>query len=188
MAGESGSLDVAIKELKPPGADEDYYEKFEEFKRETFIMSSLNHQNLVKLYGITLSPKMTMVMEFIAGGDLRHKFHAHDPQLESERAILKKEEQQLTHDNDEFMKNLKNFSEIQKQEKFKYFAMKKQEIDHQWEVLTKAQQQIDQERISWRLKYKVSLDVAMGMKHLHSIVPPVIHRDLRSPNVFVRFS
>ena len=39
---------------------------------------------------------------------------------------------------------------------------------------------------SLELRLKVAVDVAKGMRHLHSLSPPIIHRDLRSPNIFVR--
>ena len=39
---------------------------------------------------------------------------------------------------------------------------------------------------SWTLRLHVAMDIAKGMRHLHSLSPPVIHRDLRSPNIFVR--
>lgn len=35
------------------------------------------------------------------------------------------------------------------------------------------------------LRLRIAIDVAKGMQHLHNLSPPVIHRDLRSPNVFV---
>ena len=35
------------------------------------------------------------------------------------------------------------------------------------------------------LRLRIALDVAKGMQYLHNLSPPVIHRDLRSPNVFV---
>ncbi len=31
-----------------------------------------------------------------------------------------------------------------------------------------------------------SLDIALGMQFLHGVEPPICHRDLRSPNIFVR--
>lgn len=39
-----------------------------------------------------------------------------------------------------------------------------------------------------KLKTKISVDLARGLECLHSLVPPIIHRDVRSPNVFVRIS
>lgn len=35
------------------------------------------------------------------------------------------------------------------------------------------------------LRLRIAIDIAKGMQHLHNLTPPVIHRDLRSPNVFV---
>ena len=35
------------------------------------------------------------------------------------------------------------------------------------------------------LRLRIAIDVAKGMQYLHNLSPPVIHRDLRSPNVFV---
>ena len=40
----------------------------------------------------------------------------------------------------------------------------------------------------WKLRLKFGLDIALGMRYLqHGLNPPVIHRDLRSPNIFVCF-
>lgn len=39
--------------------------------------------------------------------------------------------------------------------------------------------------ISWDLRLLIALDVAKGMKYLQGLDPPIIHRDLRSPNVFL---
>lgn len=36
------------------------------------------------------------------------------------------------------------------------------------------------------LQLKISLDIARGMAHLHSFSPQIIHRDLRSPNIFLK--
>jgi len=40
--------------------------------------------------------------------------------------------------------------------------------------------------ISWTEKFLLALDVAQGMEYLHSCVPPLIHRDLKSPNVLMQ--
>eukprot|EP01103_Thecamoeba_quadrilineata_P016060 TRINITY_DN5267_c0_g2_i1.p1 TRINITY_DN5267_c0_g2~~TRINITY_DN5267_c0_g2_i1.p1 ORF type:complete len:1706 (+),score=349.49 TRINITY_DN5267_c0_g2_i1:81-5198(+) len=43
------------------------------------------------------------------------------------------------------------------------------------------------ESIVWtnKLSLKIALDIAKGMEYLHSVIPPIIHRDLRSPNVLL---
>ena len=40
--------------------------------------------------------------------------------------------------------------------------------------------------LDFNLKVKLAFDIAQGMNHLHTFEPPVIHRDLRSPNIFVK--
>jgi serine/threonine protein kinase len=37
----------------------------------------------------------------------------------------------------------------------------------------------------WNLRIKVAYDIIRGLAVLHSQSPPIIHRDLRSPNIFV---
>jgi len=84
---------VAIKQLHADLLLEKNQQKFDEFKQEVFLMkcgfstfghfslsfshllsnfcSCLNHENIVRLYGITQKP-LSMVMEFVPAGDLRH--------------------------------------------------------------------------------------------------------------------
>ena len=38
---------------------------------------------------------------------------------------------------------------------------------------------------SRRFKLRVAEDIAKGMLYMHSFYPPIVHRDLRSPNVFI---
>lgn len=38
---------------------------------------------------------------------------------------------------------------------------------------------------NWRIRMRIALDVGRGLRYLQSIRPPIMHRDLRSPNVFV---
>src|SRR5690606_3617068 len=39
--------------------------------------------------------------------------------------------------------------------------------------------------ISWDAILKIAHDIAQGLNYLHSKEPPFIHRDLKSPNVFL---
>lgn len=45
---------------------------------------------------------------------------------------------------------------------------------------------VSPDQYSWRFRMKIAYDIAKGMQYLQNISPPVIHRDLRSPNIFVR--
>ncbi len=42
-----------------------------------------------------------------------------------------------------------------------------------------------QDGIAPQLRKRIALDVALGMAHLHSHQPPIVHRDLKSPNVLL---
>jgi serine/threonine protein kinase len=39
--------------------------------------------------------------------------------------------------------------------------------------------------LNWKTKLSLILQTAKGMKALHDMKPPIIHRDLKSLNVFV---
>eukprot|EP01133_Synstelium_polycarpum_P015754 gene15754-18720_t len=110
---------VAIKSLinQENQETDEMIEKFQEFQREVFIMSGLNHPNLVRLYGLMFSPPR-MVMEFVPMGDLYRRLHSGDI-------------------------------------------------------------------VSWNLKLRLILDVARGLEYMQALVPPIVHRDLRSPNIFI---
>ena len=37
----------------------------------------------------------------------------------------------------------------------------------------------------FKMKLKIIYNIALGVRHLHRLSPPIIHRDLRSPNIFI---
>lgn len=39
--------------------------------------------------------------------------------------------------------------------------------------------------LEWKILHNMALDTCRGMNYLHSQVPPIIHRDLKSPNLLV---
>jgi serine/threonine protein kinase len=40
-------------------------------------------------------------------------------------------------------------------------------------------------RLTWQRRLRMALDAAKGMVHLHNHKPTILHRDLKSPNLFV---
>ena len=44
---------------------------------------------------------------------------------------------------------------------------------------------ISQEKFLWKTRYQIAMDIAKGLHYLQCLTPPVIHRDLRSPNIFM---
>ena len=51
------------------------------------------------------------------------------------------------------------------------------------QVLSKAKS--GHQPLSWKMRLNMALGAAKGMLHLHSRSPPVVHRDLKSPNLLV---
>eukprot|EP01130_Rhizamoeba_saxonica_P014142 TRINITY_DN6135_c0_g3_i1.p1 TRINITY_DN6135_c0_g3~~TRINITY_DN6135_c0_g3_i1.p1 ORF type:complete len:832 (-),score=157.33 TRINITY_DN6135_c0_g3_i1:26-2230(-) len=43
----------------------------------------------------------------------------------------------------------------------------------------------DDRILSWNLRIKIARDVALGLDALRKANPPIVHRDLRSPNIFI---
>lgn len=44
---------------------------------------------------------------------------------------------------------------------------------------------ISSSNIPFPLKYRIAYDIAAGMSFLHSSTPPLVHRDLKSPNILI---
>lgn len=44
---------------------------------------------------------------------------------------------------------------------------------------------LQQEDLPWSQRWSIAFDIAKALHHLQTRVPPVVHRDLRSPNIFI---
>ncbi|KYR02814.1 leucine-rich repeat-containing protein (LRR) [Tieghemostelium lacteum] len=121
--------DVAVKRLKTvdgtSGSDQPtdinditLSKAFNEFRRECWVMSNLEHPNIVQLRGLCLDP-LCIVTEYLPQGNLYNFLHKEGC------------------------------------------------------------------KFSWVFRLKVALDISSGMAFLHSSTPPIIHRDLKSPNILL---
>ena len=55
-----------------------------------------------------------------------------------------------------------------------------------FDVLSRAKERPEiGKRLTWKRRINMALDAAKGMNYLHSHIPPVEHRDLKSPNLLV---
>ncbi len=138
---------------------EELTEKYQEFRREVLLMSGLTHPNLVSLKKIAVKP-FAMLTEYIPCGDL-YKYL-----------------QRLNASSGGSVggKDLLSWNMRIKIAESKYILS----LDSSF-ILS---------FLPSFLPLIVSfgcfiLDIATGMDFLHTTTPPVIHRDLKSPNVLV---
>lgn len=177
-----------------------------EFSREVDMMSRIQHDSLVALYGVT-EPFMGIVMEFVPTGDLQHNFHYPDALLDAERRNLNRIEQKiktlqdlLETDSPDLASlrtdSLQIFAEVPEAE----WSEELSEQTHSLLLreLLAARQLADSitpefhgrllvsdARLSLDLRLRVAHDVCAGLAYLHSCSPMICHNDLRSPNVFL---
>ena len=62
------------------------------------------------------------------------------------------------------------------------------ELIHPEEAFPGKRDALQQSDIPWEQRIAFAHDIAAGLAYLQSISPPIIHRDLRSPNIFVSIS
>jgi Leucine-rich repeat (LRR) protein/GTPase SAR1 family protein len=111
---------IGAEQLIAAATDTEVSKSFAEFRREVWLMSSIDHPAIVAMYGVVLNP-LTIVTEFIAGGNLFDFIHG----------------------------------------------------EHR-------------EDFDWKVRLKIALDICSGLDYMHGFQPPIIHRDLKSPNILVR--
>ncbi len=171
---------VAIKELLSSHDDDPVVVKqtFLEFQKEVSIMSALNHPNLVPLFAIAVKPRLRMIMEYYPLGDLQN-FHYPDKTLTQRTRENKDESERIR----EMLAGFRVDSEQLKAEQLRLQGRLK-ELTAQHARLRKKQRKLDL-KFPWSLKYKIALDIAKAMQYLHSLTPPIVHRDLKSNNVFM---
>lgn len=119
-----------------------------------------------------------MILEFAPGGDLLHKFHHFDDALEKKKLQTKLRKEALNRDRSNFFTDeISNLSAEQKKMTIAHFQKEDIEIQKIYDSLETQQDELDTKYISWNLRLKVALDIAYGMRYLHtSFEEPIIHR------------
>ena len=62
------NLEVAVKTLNTNASDKDRLR----FLQEAAIMCQFDHENIIKLYGVVPEAPITIALEYMPHGDLRH--------------------------------------------------------------------------------------------------------------------
>ena len=193
---------VAIKRLELNSASRGMEDLFRNFQQEVYIMSKLNHPNLVRLIGVTLYPEIQIILELLLKGNLFSFLHPNFELFYQEIYNFKnnsqtvnnnynkklcKKESTTTNNNNVINKDMigdkKDILEndpIQSQDHNEMIMRRKNTKSMRFQI-----PMIDESKFPWSLRILIALDIAKGMHFLQSQSPPVIHRDLRSPNIFL---
>ncbi|MDP2436726.1 MAG: protein kinase [archaeon] len=179
LESDSGRIEVALKTLKISDGSsiEAISEIFERFRREIWIMSLLNHPYLVHLYGMTECPHHAMVMEYLPLGDLYHlldpfdkviltrPFTLPDGKILEAGSLIKVRQDLATGEHTG--------------------SVDGRLIPVSSDLFEVKHASRPESQLPWLLRVKIARDIASGMAYLQSLAPPIVHRDLRSPNVFI---
>src|SRR5690606_22521189 len=98
-------------------------------------------------------------MEFVEGGDLYHNFHHNDKVYQEIVREISAERKKWQEKN---LIAMENFSEIS-QEEFDSLNQKKLQIDQMFLEAHLKQLETDRMHLSWKLRYKIALDIANAM-------------------------
>jgi Protein tyrosine and serine/threonine kinase len=192
--GDGGDEEVAVKVLE--GVD--LKDEMNSFFHEVAILRLLKHPNLVQMLGLCfreerdqllkLTKKIGIVVELVKGSDLQK---------------LLETKMQGRLNQDVFHPSLPEVKVGEKGESCAIFDPEEDpegdggELTFQIDLASGASARVPESlvsithrplgdsEISWEFRVRVMLDVAHAMQYLHSLAPPIIHRDLRSPNVFL---
>lgn len=146
--------------------------------REIRLSFAVEHPNLVTSFAAVLSPP-ALVMELFPLQDLCHGFHYPNEQLEEKRVALKRTLALLDKERRIIMGNFAEMSPLL------------ESLNVRYGELTERQRLVCQETIindlgfSLELRVKFMLDIAKALQALHGQSTPILHNDVRSPNVFV---
>lgn len=167
-SSSTSSLEVAVKILKNA-------EEYDDFLMEVNIMLSLHFPSLLCMYGVCDRPRRGIVIQYIREKDLRFLLERNmrcrcikevpHPSLPVPLASVGDDFKILESTDENVIVDTG-------------VTLPRNAIEISFEPLR-------DDEISWRYRLRVSLDVAKGVRYLHSLSPPIAHRDLRSPNIFL---
>ena len=173
---EGAPIQVAVKRLQTGS-----FCAFSTFEREASVMAYLRHPCIVNLLGITKNP-LQLVLEYCPYGDLEH-------------ILLKYEKTKLNR-----VHEIKYAGDVlySFQPGTRVCILSRTESTAEIECggvrstvplafLADSSDFVPKSdsELPMALRFLIALDVAKAMAHMHSLVPAVLHRDLRSANVFL---
>ena len=167
---------VAVKILQAEGIKEDLLQVFNEFRKEVSMMSDLHHENLVELKGYSIGsgqppPPHTPSSsspDFNPPSDHEKGGNAENETEKGWKKETKRGEETATHTGSSQPPKIAMIMEFMEGGDL-YRLINDKENIYGEEILI-----------------KILFDIAWGMNFLHTLSPPLIHRDLKPPNILIK--
>ncbi|WIA13712.1 hypothetical protein OEZ85_007265 [Tetradesmus obliquus] len=176
---------VAIKRLLTNDAA-----TIERFVGEVRMLARLRHPNLILFMGYCTLPELCIVSEFMSKGSLYGVLHS--PEARKQRAAAaRKQEQQHSRGHPAEEQNAEDAEENAAAGNAAAAAAalaaapSQEFLSLELAGTAAEQQQRRLEALEPKLQRLVAVAVARGMAYLHTRTPPILHLDLKSPNILV---
>jgi len=155
---------------------------YRSFRKEAFIMAKLVHQNLVRLEGLVVRP-LGLVIEFVPGGDLQSLLESH-PEVVLEKDVTVGDS--VLNSGEKFLLvDPLVLPQTEREVTLEGYPNRRYKINSTDLQISVEKEPLPDKELSWRWRIRVALDIARGMSYLHNQKPPIVHNDLRSPNVCI---
>ncbi len=183
-------MDVAIKTFKKL----QYANKLMKTLSEIAVLCSVRHPNVLQLYGVVSEAPLSVVMELVSGGDLGRMLCRDRLALvtatvtvndvsfnEGDIVTIEDELNEIKNENSAFDRSDRDGESTLLVHHDRYPNPIRVPMVH----LRLFSAPLSDNEFSWSLRYRIALDIARGLRALHRNSPPIVHRDVRSPNVFI---
>ncbi|MDP2435725.1 MAG: protein kinase [archaeon] len=159
------------------------------FLQESFVHGLLSHPNIVAFNGLFHhEDRLGMVLEFVSSGDLQNLLEPHrKASLLHSLAVTDLDRLvQVQVGPEEGSPPISVHIEEEQSSCYVIRTDTSRILVPKSAVRPSDRVPFTDAQLPWTFRIKMALDIAAAMHYLQQQSPPIIHRDLRSPNVFVR--
>ncbi|KAL6046584.1 Myotubularin-like phosphatase domain [Balamuthia mandrillaris] len=177
---------VAVKQLKQLDSADDLPEEerlqvFDTFRHEVWLMSGIEHPNVVRFMGFCMDP-FCLVTEFIPGGNLFDFLHNPNTVFDNSLPTLPSTS---STDSSSSLSGSSDKSKAKDKGGKGGQTSNKDKSSTSSSSSSSGSSTASSQVMNWSLRLKIAKDIAKALAHLHSASPPIIHCDLKSPNILL---
>jgi serine/threonine protein kinase len=125
------------------------------------------------------TPSLSIVLEYVPLGALGTGYHIQEPKLIEMR-------KKLESDFLDFEKDTVRTVFDQDPNVLTELAVQRKHLERRESEIKDIQSDLDSKFLSETFKLKIALDIAKGLRYLHSFQPPILHQDICSTNIYVK--